>query len=356
MAVITLNRNKLAQNYFQLDHLFKSNGIEWAPVIKVLCGNRLFIEEVIRLGAEEVCDSRVSNLRTVRNLSSAIKTVYIKPPPKKSIKSIVRLADTSFNTEFETIRMLSEEAQKIGKLHKILIMIELGELREGVMGEDFVDFYAKVFRLPNIEVVGIGTNLACMYGVLPNNDKLIQLALYVQLIEAKFNRKIPYISAGTSVTIPLIGMGMLPKAINHFRVGETLFLGTDVYNNRLFENMNSDVFKLSAEIIEISEKPKMPMGELGYNMSGEIKEFDLSKGYESSQRAIIDIGLLDIETDHLNPIDKGLKIVGASSDMLVIDLDKNEQNYKVGDYIGFRLDYMGLLRVMNSNYIEKRVE
>lgn len=355
MAVITLNRNKLAQNYLQLDHLFKSNGIEWAPVIKVLCGNRLFIEEVIRLGAGEVCDSRVSNLRTVRNLSSTIKTVYIKPPPKKSIKNIVRLADTSFNTEFETIRMLSEEAQKIGKLHKILIMIELGELREGVMGEDFVDFYEKVFRLPNIEVIGIGTNLACMYGVLPNNDKLIQLALYVQLIEAKFNRKIPYISAGTSVTIPLIGMGMLPKAINHFRVGETLFLGTDVYNNRLFENMNSDVFKLSAEIIEISEKPNNPTGEIGYNMSGEIKEFDLSKN-ELSKRAIIDIGLLDIETDHLTPIDKELKIVGASSDMLVIDLDKNKRNYKVGDYIGFRLDYMGLLRVMNSNYIEKRVE
>src|SRR5690606_21920057 len=111
------------------------------------------------------------------------------------------------------------------------------------------------------------------------------------------------ISAGTSVTIPLIGMGMLPKAINHFRVGETLFLGTDVYNNRLFENMNSDVFKLSAEIIEISEKPNNPTGEIGYNMSGEIKEFDLSKN-ELSKRAIIDIGLLDIETDHLTPIDK----------------------------------------------------
>jgi len=73
-------------------------------------------------------------------------------------------------------------------------MIEMGELREGVMGDAFIDFYESVFNLSNIEVVGIGTNLSCLYGVLPNQDKLIQLSLYEQLIEAKFNKNIPYVS------------------------------------------------------------------------------------------------------------------------------------------------------------------
>src|SRR5690606_11980167 len=139
-----------------------------------------------------------------------IETVFIKPPAKRYISSIVKYADSSFNTEYETIKMLSDEAVRQNKTHKIIIMIELGELREGVMREDVIDFYEKIFHLPNIEVAGLGTNLTCMYGVLPNQDKLLQLCLYAQLIEARFNRKIPYISGGTSVTIPLISRGLLP--------------------------------------------------------------------------------------------------------------------------------------------------
>lgn len=356
MAFITLNSKKLKENYKQLDKLFGSQNIEWAPVVKVLCGNKLFLKEVIALGTKEVCDSRISNFRAIRAIDDSVETVYIKPPPKRSIKNIVALANTSFNSQYETIKLLSDEAQHQNKLHKIVIMIEMGELREGVMREDFVDFYERVFKLPNIKVVGIGTNLTCMYGVLPSNDKLIQLSLYTQLIEAKFNQKIPYISGGASVTIPLIERGLLPKAINHFRVGETLFLGTDVYNNQPFESMHNDVFKLYAEIIELHEKPMVPSGEFGYNLNGKKKEFDESHAGESSFRAIVDVGLLDIEANHLNPVDHSLNIVGASSDMIVLDLGNNEHSYKAGDLIQFTMDYMGLLRIMHSPYIDKKLE
>lgn len=356
MAFITLNVRKLKENHQTLDHLFQSKDIEWSPVAKLLCGNKLYLKELIDLGINQICDSRVTNLRAIRSLDKNIEIVYIKPPAKRSIKSIVKLADVSFNTEYETIKMLSEAAGELNKIHKVVIMIELGELREGVLREEFVDFYEKVFRLPNIEVVGIGTNLTCMYGVLPNDDKLIQLSLYTQLIEAKFNRKIPYISGGASVTIPLIERGLLPKGINHFRVGETLFLGTDVYNNTSFEGMHNDVFKLYAEIIELNEKPTVPSGELGYNLTNEKTEIDESQYGESTLRAIVDIGLLDIEPNHLTPIDDHIEIIGESSDMLVLDLGSNRDNKKVGDLIRFKMDYMGVLRIMNSPYIEKRLE
>jgi len=55
-------------------------------------------------------------------------------------------------------------------------------------------------------------------------------------------------------------------------------------------------------------------------------------------------------------VDKSLKISGASSDMIVIDLDDNKNKYKVGDLIEFDMDYMGILRILNSRYIEKRVK
>lgn len=356
MAFITLNIWKLQDNYAYLDHLFKEHNIEWSVVAKVLCGNKLYLEQLMNLGIQQICDSRISNLRIAKALNPSVETVFIKPPAKRSVKNVVKYADVSFNTELETIKLLSEAAVVANKLHKIVIMIELGELREGVMREEFIDFYERVFQLPNIRVAGIGTNLTCMYGVLPNQDKLIQLSLYKQLVEAKFNRNIPYISGGASVTIPLIEQGLLPAGINHFRVGETLFLGTDVYHNRAFDHMHNDAFKLYAEVIELNEKPLLPSGEIGYNLTGEKTEFDKVLSGTTTFRAIVDIGLLDIEEAHIAPVESTIKIAGASSDMIVLDLGDNASDIRVGDLIEFRMDYMGLLRIMNSDYVEKRLE
>ncbi|MCY1636381.1 alanine/ornithine racemase family PLP-dependent enzyme [Marinifilum sp. D737] len=355
MAFVTLNTSKLQENYCFLDKLFKENSIQWTVVSKLLCGNKLFLENLISLGIKSLCDSRVSNLKMIKKLDPNIETIYIKPPPKLSVSEIIKYADVSVNTELKTIDLLSREALKQNKKHKIIIMIEMGELREGVMREDFIDFYKKVFELPNIEVVGIGTNLTCLSGVLPNEDKLIQLSLYRQLIEAKFNKKIPLVSGGSSVTIPLLLHEILPKGVNHFRVGESLFMGTDVYNDTALEGLNTDVFRLYAEIIELIEKPMVPAGELGTNVEGESFSMESEQMGETSYRAIIDLGMLDVDSKHIKPKDNSIELVGASSDMLVVDLGDNKNKYKVGGLIEFAMDYMGVLRIMSSKYIEKRV-
>jgi len=356
MAFVVLNKEKLLHNFTYLNKMFTKHNIEWAVVSKILCGNKEYIKELINLGIKQICDSRVSNLKVIKDIDSKIETIYIKPPAKRSLKSIVKYADISINTEFTTIKLLNEESKKLNKIHKIIIMIEMGELREGVMGDDFIDFYESVFNLSNIEVVGIGTNLNCLYGVLPNQDKLIQLSLYEQLIEAKFNKNIAYVSGGSSVTIPLIFKGLLPKSINHFRVGETLFLGTDVYNDSTIRNMEHNVFQLFAEIIELSEKPIVPSGEMGTNVEGSEYEFNDSDIGKNSFRAILDIGLLDVEDKHIQPKDNSIEIAGSSSDMIVLDIGKNSKNYKVGDLIEFQLDYMGTLSVLNSKYIGKKIK
>lgn len=90
---------------------------------------------------------------------------------------MVKFADVCLNSELETIRMISEEAVRQDKPHKIIIMVETGDLREGVMGGNLVDFYEEIFELPKIDVIGLGTNLNCLNGVMPSTDKLIQLSL-----------------------------------------------------------------------------------------------------------------------------------------------------------------------------------
>ncbi len=357
MAFIKLYRKKLKHNYTFLNNLFKERNIEWGVVTKLLCGNTIYIKEVINLGVREMHDSRISNLKKIKKLDSNIKTVYIKPPSKRNISKIVQYADVSFNTEIYTIQMLSEESKRQNKTHGIIIMIEMGDLREGVLGEELLNFYEQVFSLPNIEIRGIGTNLNCLSGVMPTQDKLIQLSLYKQLIEAKFNVKIPWVSGGTSVAIPLMLKNARPMAVNHFRIGEALFFAKDLFTGETIEGMYNDVFKLYAEIIEITEKPDNPVGELGENVAGNTyeitEETDLSA---TSLRAILDIGLLDMQPQYLETDNPNITIVDASSDMMVIDISNSEKDYNVGDLVSFKLQYMGALYLLNSDYIEKVVE
>lgn len=357
MAFINLYRIKLQENYSFLDNLFKTRNIEWGVVSKLLCGNVIYLKELIALGVTEIHDSRISNLKKIKRLNPHIQTVYIKPPAKLSIKKIVEFADVSFNTEIFTIKLLSAEALKQNKIHKIIIMIEMGDLREGVMGEELIQFYGEVLKQPNIEVRGIGTNLNCLSGVMPTQDKLIQLSLYKQLIEAKFNVSIPWVSGGTSVAVPLILKNARPMAVNHFRIGEALFFGKDLFTGQTIENMHNDVFKLFAEIIEITQKPNIPDGELGENVAG--NSFSISSMDDlgsTSLRAILDIGLLDMQPQYLEVEDQNITIVDASSDMLVVDITNSENSYSVGDLISFKLKYMGALHLLNSDYIEKKIE
>lgn len=357
MAFIKLYRKKLEENYAFLDKIFKSRNIQWGVVSKLLCGNTIYLKEIIALGVREIHDSRISNLKKIKTLDPDIQTVYIKPPAKRSIEKIVRYADISFNTEIYTIELLSDEAVKQKKIHKIIIMIEMGDLREGVLGEELIAFYGTILKMPNIEISGIGTNLNCLSGVMPTQDKLIQLSLYKQLIEAKFNISIPFVSGGTSVAIPLILKNANPLAVNHFRIGEALFFGKDLFTGHTIEGMHNDVFKLYAEIIEITEKPNTPTGELGENVAGNSFSMnDVEDLGLTSLRAILDIGLLDMQPQYIESDDVDITIVDASSDMLVIDISDSKKNYKIGDLVAFKIRYMGALYLLSSDYIEKIIE
>jgi predicted amino acid racemase len=356
MAYLKLYRDKLRENYEYLDRMFKKHDIYWGITSKLLCGHEEFLKEVVDLGIGEMHDSRISNLKKIKEIDTEVMTLYIKPPPGDIIESVVRYADASLNTELATLHAMSKEAQRQDKVHKVIVMIEMGDLREGVMREDLITFYEKIFDLPNIEVIGIGTNLNCMHGVMPDEDKLIQLALYKQIIELQFDKKIPLVSGGTTVTIPLLLNEQLPKGINHFRVGEALFFGKNLFTGGTIDGMHDDVMELYSQVIEIAEKPKVPSGEIGMNPQGKLTEVDKEEFGKTSNRAILDIGYLDINPDHLICVEEEVKIADASSDMLILDVGDNKNNYEVGDFIRFRMKYMGALAIMNSDYIDKKVE
>lgn len=353
MAQIILHKEKLRFNYEFLDRAFKERGIQWAVVSKLLCGSEAYIQYLLDLGLRMFCDSRLANLQTIKRLCPDAQTLYIKPVPQHAIPDIIAVATCTFNTELETIRMLNEEAVKQDKVHEVILMLEVGERREGVLPEDIVEVARLCRELSNIRLVGLGANLTCMYGVLPSEDNLMRLQEAREAIQEELHMHIPILTGGSSVVLPLLLDNTLPEPINHFRIGESLFFGTDVYHGGILPQMMQDVFELRTRIIELAEKQLVPEGELGMNMEGKTLEFDDEEKDKTSWRALVDVGLLDLDIEAARLKDERYEVTGASSDMLVIDLGDNPEDLKVGDSIFFRLNYLSALRLMNSYYIEK---
>lgn len=357
MSRVIINPETIQKNFRKLDKLFTGNGISWTAVTKVLCGHKSTLKLLIDLGLRSFADSRLENLKIIRRICPQAELIYIRPAKPLSAANVVRHADISLNTEIKTIQALSKAAVEQGKNHGVIIMIELGELREGVMPERLLEFYRKVFELKGVTILGVGTNLACMHGVLPTYDKLMQLALYKRIIELQFSTKLRWCSGGTSITIPNILERQLPKEINHFRVGESLFLGTDLVNGGYIKGLKPDAFILKAEIVELKEKPLAPVGLMAENAFGEKSSYDENgewgHGGKRSQRAILNVGRLEVPHEHLTPFDEGVEIIGGASDLLVADISASENKYKLGDVVRFRLAYPALLSLMHSRYIEK---
>lgn len=235
-------------------------------------------------------------------------------------------------------------------------MIELGELREGVIRDNIVEFYQNVFNLENIEVEGIGTNLGCMYGIQPAYDKLLQLSLYKQIIDAKFNVNLPIISGGSSITLPLVGKPEMPKNINHLRIGESAFMGTSPLDGKRFSELSTNIFEFRSNIIELQMKSTSPDGILtDGNIGHTVDDWE----YDKSNRAIHDFGILDVDANELKPKDKNIRFAGTTSDMTVYDLGPNPKTgkikYKVGSKLSFTPSYMAVARLMNSKFVDKKI-
>lgn len=364
MAELVVKTENIIKNIHKLDNYLKNKNIQWSLVSKVLSGDIEFLRKILVDDVVErlhsLGDSRLSSLQNIKKVNPHIKTIYIKPPATQLAKQIVSYADISVNTSAETIEALNKEAQKKKKIHQVIIFIELGELREGVLRENIVEFYNKVFNLTNIEIIGIGSNLGCMYGIEPTYDKLLQLSLFKQLLEETFHKTINLISGGSSITLPLIAKNLVPDSINHFRIGEAAFFGTSPLDDKRFNSLSTNTFSFNANIIEMEEKRNIPDGVVGEGSIGHTVQPEEVEASGKHYRAILDFGLLDVDVNDIKTKDHNIHFIGTTSDMTVYDLGENinskmKQKYQVGNKIFFKPNYMAVARCMNSKFIDLKI-
>ncbi|SHJ23459.1 ornithine racemase Orr [Lutispora thermophila] len=348
---LKIDLKKIEANTRLLVEKCAAYNIKVSAVTKAFCGIPEVAEAMVKGGAAYLADSRVENLIKMKHIKQP--KMLLRIPMLSQVKEVVEYADISLNSEYKVIKALSDEAQEKRKCHDIILMVDLGDLREGVWADEAVEYAGKIIKLEGVRLIGIGTNLTCYGAVIPKVDNLSKLVEIAENIEKKYGVKLSIISGGNSSSYYLVENGTIPKGINNLRLGESVVLGNETaYGNRI-EGTYNDCFTLCAEIIELKEKPSVPIGEIGVDAFGNKPTY-VDRGIR--KRAILAIGKQDVRIDGLTPIDKKIIILGASSDHMIVDVTDSETDYSIGDIIEFTMDYGALLSLSTSDYVYKVIE
>lgn len=348
---LVIDLKKVKNNLDKTAEMAKGSGCSLMIVTKGYCADMEIYKLLEESNIDYLADSRINNLKKYKDTKK--ERVLLRLPMMSESEDVVAHSDLSLNSEIETIRKLNEAAAKQNKTHKILLMIDLGDLREGIFFKDEYEIYytvEEILKLSNIELYGLGVNLTCYGAVIPKKDNLLLLVEIASKIEKRFNIKLQMLSGGNSSSVYLVGSGELPDRINNLRIGEAFLLGDETAYSQQLEGFYDDAFMLEAEIIELKEKPSVPLGETGVDAFGNKPVYE---DLGIIKRAIIAVGRQDVDPDALHPTDSKISILGASSDHLILNVSNSDTSYKVGDIIKFKLDYSSLLRATTSPYVEK---
>ncbi len=344
--------DKIEANARAVTSMCGDKGIQVTGVTKVTCGMPSVARALLRGGVKGIGESRLENVHRLRANGIVDEMMLLRIPPLSETDEIVRSVDISLNSEISVIRSLSRGAAEHGLVHNVILMIDLGDLREGLWPEDVLPAARETLELPHLKLKGVGTNLTCYGGVIPTAKNMRQLIDWAHRIEDAFSVKMEIISGGNSSSLPLLRSGKMPKEVNHLRIGEALMLGRETVQRSAWPGTSQDAFKLEAEVIELKRKPSVPIGETGEDAFGHTPTFE-DKG--EILRGILNIGREDVDVDGLTPVDPGQRILGASSDHLLIDVSSNQKNIILGDHLAFTMNYSALLAAMTSAYVSKRV-
>ncbi|NLW70024.1 MAG: alanine/ornithine racemase family PLP-dependent enzyme [Eubacteriaceae bacterium] len=345
-ARLIIDINKIKDNARQILGECGGAGVSVAAVTKMHRADRLICEALLEAGIKILADSRIENLAKIADIPC--EKWLIRIPALSECERVVDLADLSLNSEIAVIRELDKLAGIKGKTHGVLLMFDLGDLREGYFKEEDLLAAAKeTLELKNIRLRGIGTNLSCYGGIKPTFENLSRLVAIARRIQKELSVKLDYISGGSSTSFSLVREGKLPEGINNLRIGDSILIGRDDLTRQYIPSMHSDCFVLECEIVEIKEKPSVPIGETGIAALNRLPVFT-DKGIR--KRAICSVGRQDIDTD-MEPLDEKIELLEASSDHLLADITDCDKEYKIGDRLRFKMKYTSAMRAFTGEYI-----
>lgn len=344
---LEVSLEKIYHNARTLVERLGARGIAVTGVSKATLGSVEIAKTLVRAGVKRVGDSRIENIETMRRAPMSDPMILIRSPMLSQARRVVHRADMSCNTELEVIQKLSGEAQRARVIHGVMLMVELGDIREGIMPNDLFDYVRETVRLPNIRFKGIGTNLACRSGVRPDENNMGILSGLADSIESQLGHRVEIVSGGNSANLQWALSGARVGRVNDLRLGEAILLGCEPLERNPIEGLYTDAITLHAEVIEVKKKPTRPSGRLAQNALGETLPI-ADRGVVS--QSILAIGQQDIDPAGMKA-PSGIHVMGASSDHLIVE--STGFDLTIGTEIGFQLNYGALLRAMTSPFVAK---
>ncbi|MGF1598864.1 MAG: alanine/ornithine racemase family PLP-dependent enzyme [Acidimicrobiales bacterium] len=339
---LVIDLDKIADNARQLVTRTARRGISVTAVTKAMLGAP---ELAGVLGAAAgLGDSRIENIERMRHAGVDSPMLLLRSPVPSQIRRVVDADTMSVNTELDVLSALSCAARAAGRVHDVLVMVELGDLREGVMPADLDETIRHVVRLPALRLRGLGANLACRNGIEPSDENMGELTAMVESVEASFGVELDTVSGGNSANLDwALGPGDTGR-VNNLRLGESILLGREPLQRRPIAGLHTDAITLVAEVIECHRKPTRPWGRAGQNSFGETPEIE-DRG--ETWQVIVAMGRQDTDPGDLIPPD-GLEILAASSDHLILAA---AERLAPGHEIRFLPGYSALLRSMTSPFV-----
>ena len=321
-------------------------GIRVCGVVKGVDGMPEAARVLRAAGAAELGTSRLEQVAKCRAAGVPGPWLLIRIPGLTELPDVVALCDTSLQSEWPTLLALEEECLRQNKTHRVIVMTDLGDLREGFWDKkELVDVCERVEReLPHVHLAGIGVNLTCYGSTKPTPEKMNELVGLARQVEQRIGRKLEIVSGGATSSFTLVHWGTMPAGVNHLRIGEAILLGKDLqvdWGIRDMDYLRMDALTLRAEVVEVKDKPTYPIGEFAIDAFGRKPVYE-DRGIR--RRAILALGRADVgELESLIPREPGLTVIGGSSDHCIVDVEDCPRRLQVGDIVEFSLCYSHML-------------
>ena len=305
--ILEIDTRKIEENARKLHTFCALRGVELAFVTKGFSARPGVIRAARAGGVTRFADSRLKNIIAAKTAIPGLHYLLIRIPAIDEAEEVVRWADCSLQSQIEVIRAVSDAAVRQGKIHPIILMVDVGDLREGVFGrEQLEEIAGQILGCPGVELVGLGTNVGCYGSILPSVENTQILVELRDFLNEKYGFHIKTLSGGSTCTLKLL---------------------------------------------EERRKPSVPIGEHGRDGKGDLPEYP-DRGVHL--RAICAAGKQDVAWAALTPTLPGAEMIGASSDHLIVDVEGCGGRVKVGDWLDFRCGYMAVLDATTSAYVDVR--
>ena len=339
--------DRLADNAATLVTRLADRGIRVTAVTKATLGSPEVARTLLAAGAVGLGESRIENVERLRAAGITAPITLLRSPLLSQVDRVVAAADVSCNTEVDVLVALSAAALATGRRHGVILMVELGDLREGILPVDVADVVRRTLEHPGIELRGLGTNLACQHGTVPDAANMADLSDLVTTLEDDLGVRLEVVSGGNSANLPWASDPSSDVGrINDLRLGESILLGREPLHRQPIDGLHLDAFTLVGEVIEAKAKPSIGWGSVAQTAFGEPRRV---RDRGTTTRVLVALGRQDIDPDGLTP-PEGFEVLGASSDHLV--LDAGDADVAIGTELRFGLDYSALLRAATSSSVD----